>query len=178
MRNDERKDQEKQLIEEAKAYFEKHGLNEAFDKFFERNDVARKMQGAYNRIERNLSKITQELESFECSPALKARALEVIKDVSGKKEKLDANIKITLMGTMFSLFEAMEQWICVDDQVLAPFKEAMVIERGGHMISTFHSLCENCVDTVLAKTFKLIFDDMDQEEGAKELMMRMIELAE
>lgn len=170
----ERKKQEEQLIEMAKAYFEKHGLNDAFDRFFARNDVMRKMQGAYNSFERNLASIINDLDAIECSDELRAKAREVIKIVSGKKEVMDADIKLTMMCTLYGLFDAMEAWIDVDDQVLRPFKEMMVLEKGTQMIQTFDVLCEGLVSKMLGKTLALICESMNKEEEAR-LLMRMLE---
>lgn len=167
---EEKKMQEARLIEEAKAYFEKHGLTEAFAKFFVRRDVGNKMQGAYNQFERYLGYFQEDVEKCDCPAELKAIACEVAKSMSGKKEAMDEAIKNMLLCSMFGTFSSMGAWVHMDDQVLAPFKDAMVTECGNQLIYTFEALCEGVTHKMWGDTIDKVVETLKQEDGAKVLM--------
>lgn len=168
--NEMRKKQEKQLIESAKAFFEKYALTDALDKFFARTDVRRKMQGAYNQFERYLGYFQESVEKSDSPAELKARACEIAKSMSGNKDLMDATIKNMTLCAMYGTFSSMGAWVHLDDKVMRPFTDAMTIEKGDQIIYTFEDMCESAVLTMWDDTLGKVVENLKKEEGVEILL--------
>lgn len=155
MENKERNEQE-QVVEMAKAYFDANGLTTAVEEFFKREDIKATIHTKYACFEESINELVSDTEKSGLPGVILERAKAVAEAVKGEEEKYADDVKLSVICSMYALFVGMENFITVDEQVLAPFKAAISAEDNTTFIETFEKICDGVIEKMTEKTVKLI----------------------
>ena len=155
MENKERKEQE-QLVEKAKAYFDANGLTTAMEEFFGREDIKNTIHTKYACFEESINEIVSDTEKSGLPEVIIERARSVAEAVKGEVGGYADDVKLSVICSMYALFVGMENFITVDEQVLAPFKAAFTAENNATFVETFERICDGVIEKMTEKTVKLI----------------------
>lgn len=155
MENKERKEQEK-VVEMAKAYFDAKGLTTVMEEFFQREDIKKTIHTKYVCFEESISEIVSDMEKAGLPEVIIERARSVAEVVKGEESGYADDVKLSVICSMYALFVGMENFITVDEQVLAPFKVAFTAENNATIVETFEKICDDVIEKMTEKTVKLI----------------------
>lgn len=145
-----------ELVEKAKAYFDANGLTQSVEGFFLREDIKKKIHSKYVSFEECVSGIVAEVESNKLPNIIIKRVLAVREAVKGKEAVYAADVKLSVMCNMYNLFVGMEQFITVDEQVLAPFKAAFDAENNEAFVEFFEEICDGVIKKMIETTLKML----------------------
>lgn len=155
MKNKERNEQE-QLVEKAKAYFDANGLTTIMEEFFQREDIKTTIHSKYASFEESVSEIVADAEKSDLPEVIIERARAVAEAVKGEEARYADDVKLSVMCSMYGLFVGMEKFITVDEQVLAPFKAAFTSDDNAKFMEAFNEICDGVIGKMTEKTVKMI----------------------
>ena len=155
MKNKERNEQE-QLVEKAKAYFDANGLTTIMEEFFQREDIKTTIHSKYASFEESVSEIVADAEKSDLPEVILERARAVAEAVKGEEARYADDVKLSVMCSMYGLFVGMEKFITVDEQVLAPFKAAFTSDDNAKFMEAFNEICDGVIGKMTEKTVKMI----------------------
>ncbi len=155
MENKERNEQE-QLVEKAKAYFDANGLTTIMEEFFQREDIKTTIHSKYASFEESVSEIVADAEKSDLPEVIIERAQAVAEAVKGEEARYADDVKLSVMCSMYGLFVGMEKFITVDEQVLAPFKAAFTSDDNAKFMEAFNEICDGVIGKMTEKTVKMI----------------------
>lgn len=155
MENKERNEQEL-LVEKAKAYFDANGLTTIMEEFFQREDVKTTIHSKYASFEESVSEIAADAEKSDFPEVIIERAKAVTEAVKGEEARYADDVKLSVMCSMYSLFVGMENFITVDEQVLAPFKAAFTSNDNAKFMEAFNEICDGVIGKMIEKTVKML----------------------
>ncbi len=155
MEKKERNEQE-QLVETAKAYFDANGLTTAMEEFFKREDIKKTIHTKYVCFEESINEIVADTEKSGLPEVILERARAVAEAVKGEESQYADDVKLSVICSMYALFVGMENFITVDEQVLAPFKAAFTAQGDATFVETFEKICDGVIEKMMEKTVKLI----------------------
>lgn len=155
MKNKERNEQE-QLVEKAKAYFDANGLTTIMEEFFQREDIKTTIHSKYASFEESVSEIVADAEKSDLPEVIIERAQAVAEAVKGEEARYADDVKLSVMCSMYGLFVGMEKFITVDEQVLAPFKAAFTSDDNAKFMEAFNEICDGVIGKMTEKTVKMI----------------------
>lgn len=155
MSKNERNEQE-QLVEKAKAYFDAHGLTTCMEEFFKRESVKTAIHTKYASFEESISEIVDETAEAGLPEVIVDRARTAVEAVKGEEESYAADVKLSVMCSMYSLFVGMEKFVTVDENLLAPFKSAFTSDDNAKFMEVFEEICDGVIAKMMQKTVKMI----------------------
>lgn len=155
MENKERNEQE-QLVEKAKAYFDANGLTTIMEEFFQREDIKTTIHSKYASFEESVSEIVADAEKTDLPEVIIERAQAVAEAVKGEEARYADDVKLSVMCSMYGLFVGMEKFITVDEQVLTPFKAAFTSDDNAKFMEAFNEICDGVIGKMTEKTVKMI----------------------
>lgn len=157
MKNKKR-DQQEQLIEKAKAYFDAHGLTASLDAFFAKEEVKVLIHEKYASFVESMEEILKEAVEAELPEPIINRIRGVVEEV--KKDdgegKYADDVKLSVLGSMYNLFEGIETFVTVDENILASFKAAFTGDDNAKFMETLNTICDGVVNEMMKNMVRMI----------------------
>ena len=155
MQNKERNQQE-QLVEKAKAYFDAHGLSTSLEAFFAKEEVKLLIHEKYASFEDSVNEIVTETDDSELPEFIIERARSAAETIKGNEDKYADNVKLSVLCSMYNLFEGIESFVTVDDTIAASFKVMFTGNDNAKFMETFNQICDGVISKMTEKLVKLI----------------------
>lgn len=172
MKNKERNQQE-QLIEKAKAYFDAHGLATSLDAFFAKEEVKVLIHEKYASFVESIEEILTDAVEAELPEPITDRircAVEAVKKEDGEGKYAD-DVKLSVLGSMYNLFEGIETFVTVDESILAPFKAAFTGDDNAKLMETLNIICDGVVNEMMKNMVRMICVPRGLSEDIIDILM-------
>lgn len=171
MKNETRKQQE-QVINEAKAYFDACGLSASFDSLFTKEPVKALIHEKYAAYEAEVQEMVEEISELNMPEPINERVKNIADDVTGKEERYQDDVKISLILSVKNLFEAIETIVVIDDSITGAFKKALESDdENSKIMVILKEICEGVVGNMMNNTLKRMCVPEGMPEDIMDILM-------
>lgn len=156
MKNKERNQQE-QLVNEAKAYFDANGLSASLDIFFASEPVKALIHEKYAGFEATVDEIVTEAIDAELPEVIIDRARSVAEVVKGNEEKYADDVRLSVLCTLYNLFKGIEAFVKLDEKIITLYENALTKEEdNAALMKSFEEICDGVIGKMTDKMVKMI----------------------
>lgn len=171
MKNNERNQQE-QMINEAKAYFDACGMSESFEKLFAKETVKTLIHEKYSAYEAEVQVMSQEVSELEMPDPIIERVKQVAEAATGKEESYFEDVKISVLLSLHNLFQAIELVVTVDDSIKGAFKKAFESdEENSKIMGILTEISDGVIGKMMDKLIKKMCVPAGMPESIVDIMM-------
>lgn len=170
MKNNKRNQQE-QMINEAKAYFDACGMSETLEAFFTKPSVKELVHTKYAEFENDVNGIANDIDQGDLPEPIIQRVRAMVEAITGEEASYLENVKCSMLCSLHNLFQVMETFVTIDEVVTEPFKEAFGCDDNEKVMKILGEIADGVIGKMMDKCIKMLCIPAGLPEELIDIMM-------